>query len=199
MRLFNKDVFKRSASLLKANQRSLHTMISAMKKGVFISYSHEDKDFIAPVVKLIRGLRQDLVFQDYDNLEVGKPWEPQLLQALAKAGLVVVFWCSHSAKSDWVKKEYRLAIEEAKEVMPIMLDDSEMPHDLSAYQGINMSHFVLHGVKKIKKEKGNYRSGGQENELDNDLQESFETNENNKQADQQRIAIKLFDELTKRI
>ncbi len=178
-----------------------------MKKGVFISYSHEDKDFIAPVVKLIRGLRQDLVFQDYDNLELGKQWEPQLLDALAKAGLVVVFWCNHAAKSDWVKKEYRLAIKEAKDVMPIMLDDSEMPPDLSAYQGINMSLLVSHGVKKVKKDKTVYRSGG-DKETDNNEHDiagvpppktSAEIDQKDKEADQQRIAIKLFDELTKRM
>ena len=194
-----------------------------MKKGVFISYSHADKDFIAPVVKLIRGLRQDLVFQDYDNLELGKPWEPQLLEALAGAGMVVVFWCSHSAQSDWVKKEYELAIQKAKDIMPIILDDTQMPHDLSAYQGINMSGFISHGIKKSKpKEKTNYRSGHGEtaNEAplpppppgaaygngDNDTNEDEEdvdcnakTNEANHETDQQRIAIKLFDELTKRV
>lgn len=172
-----------------------------MKKGVFISYSHEDKDFIAPVVKLIRGLRQDLVFQDYDNLAIGKQWEPQLLEALAKAGLVVVFWCNHSAKSDWVKKEYRLAIQEAKDVMPVMLDDSEMPPDLSAYQGINMSQFVSHGIKKTKQSKGNYRSGHKETDDDMFLPPPPPTqnDDKNNEADQQRIAIKLYDELTKRI
>ncbi len=179
-----------------------------MKKGVFISYSHADKDFIAPVVKLIRGLRQDLVFQDYDNLELGKPWEPQLLEALAGAGMVVVFWCSHSAQSDWVKKEYRLAIQKAKDIMPIMLDDTQMPHDLSVYQGINMSSFVSHGVKKVKpKEKGTYRGGHAETDGDADGA-AAETNEDEEEvdygaktneADQQRIAIKLFDELTKRL
>lgn len=181
-----------------------------MKKGVFISYSHADKDFIAPVVKLIRGLRQDLVFQDYDNLEVGKPWEPQLLEALANAGMVVVFWCSHSAQSDWVKKEYQLAIQKAKEVLPIMLDDTKMPHDLSAYQGINMSNFISHGNKKAKpKEKVTYRSGHEgtdedgaagvdsDTEIDETADNGFSAKAN--EADQQRIAIKLFDELTKRI
>ncbi len=186
-----------------------------MKKGVFISYSHADKEFIAPVVKLIRGLRQDLVFQDYDNLEVGKPWEAQLLEALAKAGLVVVFWCSHSAQSDWVKKEYRLAIQKAKDIMPIMLDDSKMPHDLSAYQGINMSGFISHGSKKsIHKEDTTFRGGGNQgmgagtegdnsiaetNEGDEDNDYSAKTNEGGSEADQQRIAVKLFDELTKRM
>ncbi len=187
-----------------------------MKKGVFISYSHADKDFIAPVVKLIRGLRQDLVFQDYDNLEIGKPWEPQLLEALADAGMVVVFWCSHSAQSEWVKKEYQLAIQKAKDIMPIMLDDTQMPHDLSAYQGINMSSFISHGIKKSKpKEKVTYRGGHAETEGGdadgasyesgyNKTEEGAEDNDSttekvNSEADQQRIAVKLFDELTKRV
>ncbi len=172
-----------------------------MKKGVFISYSHADKDRLAPVVKLIRVFKPDLVFQDYDNLEVGKPWEPQLLEALANADLVAVFWCSHSAQSDWVKKEYQLAIQKAKDVLPIMLDDTPMPQDLSAYQGIDMRGTVAHKTKQAKHEENiTYRSGHDETDEGAEGTDfTGKTNDTDLAADQQRIAVKLFDELTKRI
>lgn len=116
------------------------------KPGVFISYSHQDQSFIAPVVQLIQGLRKDYVFQDYTGLKTGAKWEPQLLQALAEAKLVIIFWCAHSAGSKWVKKEYQLAIKGNKEIMPVILDESKLPPGLSLYQAINMSHLVSHNV-----------------------------------------------------
>ncbi len=120
-----------------------------METGVFISYSSTDREFLKPVVTLIRSLRRDLVFQDYTDIRVGQKWEPQLLSALESAKTVVVFWCTHSAQSEYVKKEYERAIKDNKDVMPIILDGSKLPEGLSAYQGIDMSNFVAH--KKPRK------------------------------------------------
>lgn len=70
-----------------------------MKKyNVFISYSHDDAELIAPVVRLIRTLKSNYVFQDTQDLMPSKPWESQLNNALDNAKIVIVFWCSHSAK-----------------------------------------------------------------------------------------------------
>ena len=64
------------------------------KYGVFISYSHEDSDFVDPIVKIIRAARNDLVFHDTHDLQPGKLWEPQLFAALDEADIVFVFWCT---------------------------------------------------------------------------------------------------------
>ena len=65
------------------------------KYGVFISYSHEDQEYVAPIVKIITAMRKDLVFLDTTSIAAGKLWEPQLEQALTEADMVVVFWCRH--------------------------------------------------------------------------------------------------------
>lgn len=115
-----------------------------MKPKVFISYSREDKEFIAPIVKFIRALRGNLVFQDIQDILAGKPWEDQLNEALDNAKLVVVFWCSHSAKSEFVKKEYERAILENKDVLPVLLDNTPVEESLARYQWVDFREFLIH-------------------------------------------------------
>lgn len=115
-----------------------------MPYDVFISYSRDDAARIAPIVALVRAMKDDLVFQDIRDLQPGKPWEPQLLAALREARTVIVFWCVHAAASDYVRTEYELAIEEGKNVLPLMLDDTDLPAPLAAYQGIDLRSADFH-------------------------------------------------------
>ncbi len=119
-----------------------------MKYGVFISYSHADAELIEPVVRIIRTMRNDRVFQDKNDIQPGQPWEIQLTDALEEAKMVVVFWCSHSAASAYVREEYLRAIETKKKVLPVILDSSVMDKDLSAYQWIDMKDVITHGFTR---------------------------------------------------
>ena len=114
------------------------------RRGVFISYGREDERYILPVIKLIRTLRYDFVFQDTRNIVAGKLWEPQLLEALNRCKIIIVFWCRHSANSAYVKKEYETAIETKKDVLPLRLDATPLSEALAAYQCIDFRYFGLH-------------------------------------------------------
>ena len=114
------------------------------KYGVFISYSHEDAVYISPIIKLLAVGRKDLVFRDTENIQPGKKWESQLLDALNEAKTIVVFWCKHSAKSAFVKKEYTIAMKNNKEVIPLLIDDSKLPKSLAAYEGIDLRDTNFH-------------------------------------------------------
>lgn len=114
-----------------------------MSYGVFISYSHDDKDLVTRVVPLVRALRSDLVFQDVDMIP-GKPWERQLQGALDEAKMIIVFWCEHSSRSDYVRKEYEKAINQEKDVLPLLLDDSPLSDPLKAYQWVDFREIIKH-------------------------------------------------------
>lgn len=119
-------------------------MVAKKKYEVFISYSHEDAGRIAPIIKLVGVMKDDLVFQDAQNIKPGKPWEPQLRDALDQAKIIIVFWCTHSEKSEYVRKEYEAAIKSGKDVLPLLLDDTELPEALSAYQWIDLRGAQFH-------------------------------------------------------
>lgn len=120
------------------------------KYEVFISYSHEDVSIVLPIIKLVRSIRDDLVFHDVQDIRAGKPWEPQIVNALNQAEIVIVFWCSHSSKSDYVRKEYLKAIENNKDVLPIILDKTELSLELSKYQAIDFGNIFMHNIKPPK-------------------------------------------------
>lgn len=115
-----------------------------MKYGVFISYSHEDKFSIGPIVKLVSALRNDLVFQDTKDSKAGQLWEEKIKYALMQAKVILIFWCCHSAKSEYVRKEYEQAILDKKVIIPLLLDKTEIPDILSAYQWIDLTYANFH-------------------------------------------------------
>ena len=122
------------------------------KCGVFISYSHDDVKYVSPIVRIIKAIRTDLVFQDTVDIKPGQQWEPQLMGALTEAELVIVFWCHHSAGSEYVKKEYETAIEQKKDILPLLLDDCELAAPLAKYQWIDLRTAIFHRKKRQKPE-----------------------------------------------
>ncbi len=112
---------------------------------VFISYSSEDKDRIDPIVRLVRAMKKDSVFQDFMSIRPGQKWADEIMNALRHCRTVLVFWCEHSAASEWVRQEYEAGISANKEVIPILLDDTDVPTPLRAYQWLDFRKDEPHG------------------------------------------------------
>lgn len=104
--------------------------------AVFVSYSHADASLVAPVVNLLRA-NKSFVFQDVDRIQPGKKWRSEISSALAEAQLVVVFWCDHASRSNEVSKEWKAAIEQEKDLLPLLLDGTPLPPELSEFQWID--------------------------------------------------------------
>jgi hypothetical protein len=103
---------------------------------VFVSYSHADASLVAPIVKLIR-INKSLVFQDIDDIQPGERWRTKIARGLAESHLVVVFWCDHANQSDEVSKEWKAAIEQEKDLLPLLLDSTPLPPELGEFQWID--------------------------------------------------------------
>ncbi len=104
--------------------------------NVFVSYSHADAPLVAPVVSLLR-VNKSLVFQDTDRIPPGKRWRDEIAKALAESNLVVVFWCHHACRSNEVSAEWRAAIEQDKDLLPLLLDATPLPSELGNFQWID--------------------------------------------------------------
>jgi TIR domain len=104
--------------------------------NVFVSYSHADSLLVSPVVKLLR-VNKSLVFQDFDTIQPGKRWRGEIAKGLAESRLVVVFWCTHASQSNEVSKEWRAAIEQKKDLLPLLLDPTPLPPELAEFQWID--------------------------------------------------------------
>jgi len=104
--------------------------------NVFVSYSHADASLVAPVVKLLR-VNRSLVFQDTDRIPPGKRWRDEIAKALAESNLVVVFWCDHACRSTEVSREWKSAIDQEKDLLPLLLDATPLPSELGQFQWID--------------------------------------------------------------
>ena len=109
--------------------------------NVFVSYSHADVRLVAPVVKLLR-VNKSLVFQDIDGIQPGKRWRSEIAKGMAESHLVVVFWCDHASRSDEVSKEWKAAVEQDKDLLPLLLDATPLPQELSEFQWIDFRAMV---------------------------------------------------------
>ncbi|RNC66025.1 MAG: toll/interleukin-1 receptor domain-containing protein [Desulfuromonadales bacterium] len=110
--------------------------MSIQSTNVFVSYSHADASLVAPVVRLLR-VNKSLVFQDIDNIQPGKKWRSEIAKGLAESHMVIVFWCDHARCSDEVSKEWKSAIEQEKDLLPLLLDATPLPPELSEFQWID--------------------------------------------------------------
>jgi hypothetical protein len=77
------------------------------------------------------------VFQDADRIPPGKRWRDEIAKALAESNLVVVFWCDHASQSSEVAHEWRAALEQEKDLLPLLLDATPLPAELADFQWID--------------------------------------------------------------
>jgi len=104
---------------------------------VFISYSHRDTVLVEPVVSLLRATKGSPVFQDRDTIKPGTKWRGEIDKALETADLVLVFWCGHAQASPEVQREYSTAVNNQKNVVPLLIDSTPLPKELAEFQFID--------------------------------------------------------------
>lgn len=122
-------------------QPAFKVMMPSQSTNVFVSYSHADAPLVAPVVELLRA-NKSLVFRDTDSIPSGKRWRSEIAEALTESHLVVVFWCDHASRSDEVSKEWKAAIEQKKDLLPLLLDATPLPPGLDEFQWIDFRGMV---------------------------------------------------------
>jgi TIR domain len=116
-------------------------MMPSQTVNVFVSYSHSDASLVGPVVRLLR-VNKSLVFQDTDRIAPGEKWRDEIANALAESNLVVVFWCDHARRSTEVSSEWKAAIDQDKNLLPLLLDGTPLPPELEQFQWIDFRGVV---------------------------------------------------------
>ncbi|HEV7912758.1 MAG TPA: toll/interleukin-1 receptor domain-containing protein [Albitalea sp.] len=104
-------------------------------KGVFISYSRQDRDLVTLAARLLRA-GGATVFLDVSDIADGDKWEAVLLKAIAGCERIMVFWSAAAAASRWVEREWRTALSLNKRIVPLILDATPLPPQLAEFQGV---------------------------------------------------------------
>ncbi len=110
---------------------------------IFVSYSSVHRDLVNPLVQLLQVANR-YVFLDFRDIEPGDKWEQDLLPALKRSKKVVVIWCIHASRSEWVLREVEIAVRGKKRIIPVLIDDTPLPENLAQFQWIDMSKSMNH-------------------------------------------------------
>ncbi|WP_298612014.1 toll/interleukin-1 receptor domain-containing protein [uncultured Thiothrix sp.] len=110
------------------------------RRTVFVSYSRKDSTQVEKAVELLEAGGAD-VFRDLDDIQYGDRWEDVIRTKLAEAERVLVFWSMNAQLSEWVEREWSIAIAMQKRVVPILLDQTPLPNELGQFHAL--TNFIL--------------------------------------------------------
>ena len=96
---------------------------------VFISHSHDDRD-MAVLLDGVLQRHQAETFLDQDRIEVGDVLPTRLEEAIDWCNKFLLLWSASAARSKWVTREWNLAYDRRKTILPYRLDASPFPDGL---------------------------------------------------------------------
>jgi hypothetical protein len=99
--------------------------------NIFVSYSPADNELVSAIVSQLCASNGALAYRDADAIRTSGRWREELGAAIAEANVVLVFWCHHSNTSYEVRKEFAVALEQGKDVLPLLLDETPLPGKLA--------------------------------------------------------------------
>lgn len=103
---------------------------------VFVSYAHEDQDFVRRLVPLLEaeGLS---VWWDH-TIPPGKSWNEFIARGIEEAKACIIVWSTHSVASEWVQEEATLAKEGGK-YLPMQIGPAPPPVGFRRIQAANLT------------------------------------------------------------
>ena len=99
--------------------------------NIFVSYSPADSELVSAIIAILSSSNSALAYCDADSIRTGGRWREEVGNTISEADVVLMFWCYHSHTSYEVRKEFALALEHGKDVLPLLLDATPLPSKLA--------------------------------------------------------------------
>nr|CAA6807902.1 MAG: Unknown protein [uncultured Thiotrichaceae bacterium] len=103
-----------------------------MQRTVFVSYVQKDSEHVQQAVDLLEA-GGATVFRGVAGIESGDDREGVITRTLRECERVMIFWSANAKTSEWVRKEYTIALEQQKRIVPVSLDYTPLPPELRKY------------------------------------------------------------------
>ena len=123
-------------------------MNSAKTRWTFISYSRKDKEF---ALKFARELKSAgyLVWLDQLDIPTGARWDDAVERALRECEIFLIILTTASISSENVKDEIGYAIDHGKRILPVLLEECEIPLRLRRFQYVDFREMKFdEGIKR---------------------------------------------------
>ncbi len=117
---------------------------------IFISYSRVDEKFILKLADDLRKYEVPIWLDQYDILP-GKVWVVAIEEALANASHFLLVMSKASVQSENVLNELDFALEEKKEIIPILIDNCRRPLTVRTRQYIDFQLSYDNGLENLMK------------------------------------------------
>ena len=119
-----------------------------MNPDVFISYSRENQQ---EVIKLVEYLRAQgvAVWMDESDIHGATMWTKEIVEAIRASSVFILAISRHSTGSKNVVKELALASEREKIILPIYLEQCDIPETME-YQLAGIQNIALYTLNKAK-------------------------------------------------
>jgi len=126
-----------------------------MKKKVFISFSHQDNEFVLWLKDRLKDLDIDFWY-DQSEIGLGESIKEKINEGLNSSSAFILILSHSSKNSDWLRYEMNSAlllnaIKKGISILPIKIDDSEVPSDLSGYLYADFFKDREKGLEALKK------------------------------------------------
>ena len=111
-----------------------------MPPEIFASYSREDQAQVFPIVDKLRerGLN---IWIDQEGIHGAKLWSQEIVNAIESSKVFILFASAKAFVSKNVTKELALASESDKHILPIFIEEAEIPAAMK-YQLAGIQHLV---------------------------------------------------------
>jgi len=113
-------------------------MANEKQRRAFISYSRINKEF---ATKLVKGLRAGgySVWFDLLDIPTGSRWDDEVEKALRECSIFMIILTPASIASENVKDEIGYAIDHGKRILPVLLEECDVPLRLRRFQYVDFT------------------------------------------------------------
>ena len=114
----------------------------------FISYSRTDADFVLRLCQDLRAAGTS-IWLDKLDIRPGDDWDESIARGLAECGRMVIVLSPTSVASDNVLDEVGYALSKKKPIIPILLQDCEVPYRLNRIHYIDFRNSYDDSFKEL--------------------------------------------------
>ena len=105
-------------------------------QSIFFSYARDNSEFVIELAKRLKADGKN-VWLDQIDIPAGSRWDLEIQRALEKANVLLIVLTPTSAISNNVMDEVSFAIEENKKIVPVLVEDCDLPFRLRRFQYVD--------------------------------------------------------------
>lgn len=108
---------------------------------VVVSYKSDERAAVGFIVTMLQAAGFDVWWDK--KLEAGSSYDTSIVNEISRSKCVLVVWSNASVRSDWVRGEASLALDQDK-LVPVRIDDVQLPPPFSMKHTLDLRGWLGH-------------------------------------------------------